>query len=152
MQVRDLQSVQESIQKEYAALSKKRYMLINQRNEQEEKIRGELEPKIRQLKKQLDDFKISLRFAEMNTMIDQFSTFLKQERDAVENEETADIHLNVKEKFKEIFKELLDTEVDELLKYCDYQNYLDSYFDIDSYNIVVNGHEKRAKERDSELF
>jgi hypothetical protein len=50
-------------------------------------------------------------------MIDQFSTFLKQERDAVENEETADIHLNVKEKFKEVFKELLDTEIDELLKY-----------------------------------
>lgn len=152
MQVMDLQSVQESIQEEYAALSKKRDMLINQRNEQEEKIRGELEPKIRQLKKQLDDFKISLRFSEMNTMIDQFSTFLKQERDAVENEETADIHLNVKEKFKEVFKELLDTEIDELLKYCDYQNYLDSYFDIDSYDIVVNGHEKKSQGKGFRAF
>lgn len=152
MQVRDLQSVQESIQEEYAALSKKRDMLINQRNEQEEKIRGELEPKIQQLKKQLDDFKISLRFAEMNTMIDQFSTFLKQERDAIENEETADIHLNVKEKFKEVFKELLDTEVDELLKYCNYQNYLDSYFDIDSYDIVVNGHEKKSQGKGFRAF
>ena len=152
MQVRDLQSVQESIQEEYAALSKKRDMLINQRNEQEEKIRGELEPKIQQLKKQLDDFKISLRFAEMNTMMDQFSTFLKQERDAIENEENADIHLNVKEKFKEVFKELLDTEVDELLKYCNYQNYLDSYFDIDSYDIVVNGHEKKSQGKGFRAF
>ena len=127
-------------------------MLINQRNEQEEKIRGELEPKIRQLKKQLDNFKTSLRFAEMNIMIDQFSTFLKQERDAVKNEETADIHLNVKEKFKEVFKELLDMEVDELLKYCDYQNYLDSYFDIDSYDVVVNGHEKKSQGKGFRAF
>lgn len=104
------------------------------------------------MKKQLDDFKISLRFSEMNTMIDQFSTFLKQERDAVENEETADIHLNVKEKFKEVFKELLDTEIDELLKYCDYQNYLDSYFDIDSYDIVVNGHEKKSQGKGFRAF
>lgn len=42
------------------------------------KTEENFEPKIQQLKKQLDDFKISLRFAEMNTMIDQFSTFLKQ--------------------------------------------------------------------------
>lgn len=152
IQVKDLQSVQESIQEEYVALEKKKDMLINQRNEQEEKIRGELEPKIRQLKKQLDDFKTSLRFAEMNIMIDQFSTFLKQERDAVENEETADIHLNVKEKFKEVFKELLDMEVDELLKYCDYQNYLDSYFDIDSYDVVVNGHEKKSQGKGFRAF
>lgn len=152
IQVKDLQSVQESIQEEYVALEKKKDMLINQRNEQEEKIRGELEPKIRQLKKQLDNFKTSLRFAEMNIMIDQFSTFLKQERDAVENEETADIHLNVKEKFKEVFKELLDMEVDELLKYCDYQNYLDSYFDIDSYDVVVNGHEKKSQGKGFRAF
>lgn len=152
IQVKDLQSVQESIQEEYVALEKKKDMLINQRNEQEEKIRGELEPKIRQLKKQLDDFKTSLRFAEMNIMIDQFSTFLKQERDAVENEETADIHLNVKEKFKEVFKELLDMEVDELLKDCDYQNYLDSYFDIDSYDVVVNGHEKKSQGKGFRAF
>lgn len=152
IQVKDLQSVQESIQEEYVALEKKKDMLINQRNEQEEKIRGELEPKIRQLKKQLDDFKTSLRFAEMNTMVDQFSTFLKQECDAVENEETTDIHLNVKEKFKEVFKELLDTEVDELLRYCDYQNYLDSYFDIDSYDIVVNGHEKKSQGKGFRAF
>lgn len=104
------------------------------------------------MKKQLDDFKTSLRFAEMNTMVDQFSTFLKQERDAVENEETTDIHLNVKEKFKEVFKELLDTEVDELLRYCDYQNYLDSYFDIDSYDIVVNGHEKKSQGKGFRAF
>lgn len=152
IQVKDLQSVQESIQEEYVALEKKKDMLINQRNEQEEKIRGELEPKIRQLKKQLDNFKTSLRFAEMNIMIDQFSTFLKQERDAVKNEETADIHLNVKEKFKEVFKELLDMEVDELLKYCDYQNYLDSYFDIDSYDVVVNGHEKKSQGKGFRAF
>lgn len=152
IQVKDLQSVQESIQEEYVALEKKKDMLINQRNEQEEKIRGELEPKIRQLKKQLDDFKTSLRFAEMNIMIDQFSTFLKQERDAVENEETTDIHLNVKEKFKEVFKELLDTEVDELLRYCDYHNYLDSYFDIDSYDVVVNGHEKKSQGKGFRAF
>jgi uncharacterized protein with PIN domain len=152
IQVKDLQSVQESIQEEYVALEKKKDMLINQRNEQEEKIRGELEPKIRQLKKQLDNFKTSLRFAEMNIMIDQFSTFLKQERDAVENEETTDIHLNVKEKFKEVFKELLDTEVDELLRYCDYQNYLDSYFDIDSYDVVVNGHEKKSQGKGFRAF
>lgn len=42
MQVMDLQSVQESIQEEYAALSKKRDMLINQRNEQEEKYEENL--------------------------------------------------------------------------------------------------------------
>ena len=52
-------------------------MMIKQEKKKKKKIRGELEPKIRQLKKQLDDFKISLRFAEMNIMIDQFSTFLK---------------------------------------------------------------------------
>lgn len=152
MQVKDLQSAQESIQEEYEELKKQKEIFINQRDEQDKKIRGELEPKIKQLKKQLDDFKISLRFAEMNAMIDQFTTFLQDERATVENDETADIRLNVKEKFKEVFKELLDREVDKLLKYCDYQNYVDSYFDVDRYDVVVNGHEKKSQGKGFRAF
>lgn len=117
IQVKDLQSVQVSIQEEYEEFTKQKDILINQRDELEEKIRGELEPKILRLKKELEDFKIALSFAEMNTMINQFSTFLQQERDSVENEEDSNIHLNAKEKFKEVFKNLLDEEINQLLRY-----------------------------------
>lgn len=117
IQVKDLQSVQVSIQEEYEEFTKQKDILINQRDELEEKIRGELEPKILRLKKELEDFKIALSFAEMDTMINQFSTFLQQERDSVENEEDSNIHLNAKEKFKEVFKNLLDEEINQLLRY-----------------------------------
>lgn len=152
LQVKDLQSVQKSLQEEYTALQKQKEIFIKQRNEQEEKIRGELEPQIKQLKQQLDAFEISLRYAEKNAMIAKFSTFLQQERDAVEKEETSDIHLNVREKFKEVFKEPLDDELSKLLRYCDYLNYVDSFFDIKHYDVVVNGHEKKNQGKGFRAF
>lgn len=152
MQIKDLQSVQVTIQEECTALKKEKDKFIKQRNEQEEKIRGELEPKIKLLRQQLNDYKISLKFAEMNTMIDHFSSFLQQERDAVKQTDSSNAHLNVKGKFEEVFKDLLDEELDKLLKYCNYQNYVDSYFDIESYDVVVNGHKKASQGKGFRAF
>lgn len=104
------------------------------------------------MKQQLDAFEISLRYAEKNAMIAKFSTFLQQERDAVEKEEASDIHLNVREKFKEVFKEPLDDELSKLLRYCDYLNYVDSFFDIKHYDVVVNGHEKKNQGKGFRAF
>lgn len=151
-QVKDLQSVQASLQEEYDSLKGEKVSYVNQRNQQEEIIRGELEPKIKQLKEQLEEYRISLKFSEMNTMITQFSTFLRQEREAVENDETSNIHLDVKEKFKEVFKKILDDELDALLKYCDYQNYVDSYFDVESYDVVINGRKKKSQGKGFRAF
>lgn len=152
MQVNDLKSVQKYLQEEYSVLKKKKSVLVHLKNKQEEKIRGELEPKIQQLKKQLNDYTVSLRFSEMNNMIAQFSTFLQQERETVTHEESSDFHIDIKGKFKEIFKDNLDDEIDKLLKCCDYQNYIDSYFDIESYDVVVNGHEKKSQGKGFRAF
>lgn len=152
MQIKDLQSMQKSLLEEVSVLEKQKDNLVNQRTEQEEKIRGELEPKIQKLKEQLKEYKISLEFTEMNTMIDQFSTFFKEEREAVENEKSSSFHLDVKEKFKEVFKKGLDEELDKLLKCCDYRDYVGSFFDIKSYDVVVNGHKKKSQGKGYRAF
>lgn len=152
LQVKDLQSVQSSLQEEYNSLEETKTLYINRRNQQEEIIRGELKPKIQQLKEQLDEYRISLRFSAMNAMVDQFLTFFKQERAEVEKNEISTIHLDVKEKFKEIFKKLLDGELDRLLRWCDYQDYVDSYFDVKSCDVVINGHNKKSQDKGFRAF
>lgn len=152
MQARDLQSVQATLKEEYAVLKREEVALADQINEQDAKIRGELKPKIKQLKAQLDEYKCSLRFFEMNDMIERFSGFLRNERDAVENAEIANFHLDAKEKFKEVFKKSLDIELHDLLVRCDYQNYVDSHFDINSCDVVVNGRDKKSQGKGFRAF
>ena len=151
-QVKDLQSVQKALKEEYSVLTKRKENLFEQSEEQNVKISGELNPKIKRLKEQLDEYQSSLRFYEMQEMITSFSGFLKEERDAVESSTITNNQLNAKEKFKEVFQKLLDAELKDLLVQCAYQNYIDSHFDIASCDVVVNGHKKKSQGKGFRAF
>lgn len=151
-QVKDLQSVQKALKEEYSVLTKRKENLFEQSEEQSVKISGELNPKIKRLKEQLDEYQSSLRFYEMQEMITSFSGFLKEERDAVESSTITNNQLNAKEKFKEVFQKLLDAELKDLLVQCAYQNYIDSHFDIASCDVVVNGHKKKSQGKGFRAF
>ncbi|WP_295268835.1 AAA family ATPase [Veillonella sp.] len=145
IQVKDLQSVQAALREEHDELEKKRKEKSTARNQVEERIRGELKPKIQQLRKQLDEYQKSLQYAEMTSMIKKFSGFLRTERNAVENEEVEDVKFDAKEKFKEVFQKYLDEELEMLLKSCAYPDYVDSWFNFNDCDVVVNGHNKRSQ-------
>lgn len=152
IQVKDLQSVQKALKEEYSALTKKKDDLLDQYKEQDVKIRGELKPKIERLKEQLDEYKNSLRYYEMQAMITSFSGFLKKEREAVESSATENIQLNAKEKFKEVFKKPLEAELKDLLLRCAYPNYVDSSFNIDVCDVEVNGRNKMSQGKGFRAF
>lgn len=150
-QVNDVLSVQRSLLEEHQGLKREIQEKSTIRQQLDEKIRCELEPQIKRLKEQLDVYQEALKTAEVNNMIGKFSKFLNGERKNAEAQDVETV-FKAKDKFKEVFEEPLNEELGRLLKCCEYQDYVNSYFNFKDLDVVVNGHSKRSQGKGFRAF
>ena len=75
-------------------------------------------------------------------MIEAFSDVLVSELRVTEEEESAEVKINIPSKFFEVFADKLNGILKNLLAECNYQNFTGARFDSDDYDVVVNGHLK----------
>lgn len=145
VQIRDLQSVQESITEEIEELESTRLSLIDERRQVDSMIRGELRPQILQLRSHLADYTMALNQYKAKEMIDVFSNVLVGELKITEKEESSTLNINMPGKFNEVFHDKLDRILKDLLEVCNYQRFAGVRFDTDDCDIVVNGHLKKSQ-------
>lgn len=145
MKIKDLLSVQETLSKECIELKQKRKKLIDKRSTLEDKIRGEISPQIDTLRSCLNEYQVSLKLAEMNENISCFLGFLQDERKNATPVSTFSQIPDIEAKFNEIFDCCLDKEILELLKTCEYQNFIEARFDFEQYDVVINGRMKKSQ-------
>lgn len=145
-QIKDLRSVQISLNQEIEAFMTERSGLLAKRKEIEATIRGELHPQIAELRRNLSDYTLALNQYKAKEMIEAFSDVLVSGLETIEEESGEEIHFNAKAKFSEVFLTALNAELKSLLETCNYKNFTGVYFDIEEdEDLVVNGHVKRSQ-------
>lgn len=144
-QIKDLESLQESIKLDLEELSEKKKQLIEERKKIEITINRTLLPKIENLNNLLRDYTLTLNRYKAKEMIDNFTDILINELNITKYEESETAKIDIKQKFNDTFANKLNTEVEKLLKACNYQNYLSSRFDRKDFDIIVNNHIKKSQ-------
>ena len=144
-QIKDLRSVQTSIQEEIKELEAERADILSKRRQIDTMIRGELKPQISQLRSHLADFTLALNQYKAKEMIEAFSDVLVTELKVSQEEDEETFKFNLKAKFEEIFLNVLNKELKQLLEECNYEHFTGVRFDTDDYDVVVNGHLKRSE-------
>ena len=144
-QIKDLRSVQISIQVEIEDLHKERDLAIAKRHKIDTMIRGELRPQIDQLRNHLAEYTLALNQHKAKEMIDAFSDVLIKELEDTQKDEEGTFKFDLKSKFTEVFLETLNKELKSLLEQCNFEHFTGVRFDTDDYDVVVNGHLKRSQ-------
>jgi hypothetical protein len=151
-QIRDLQSMQKSLELEIEQLNSDKQILVNERKEVETTIRREVHPQINKLKEQLANYTIALNEYKAKEMIEKFSDVLLSELKVTVEEESNELKINIPQMFDSTFTTMIEAELKGLLKECNYKNYTGSRFDIKDYDVVVNGHLKRSQGKGFRAF
>ena len=146
MQIRDLRSVQISLEKEIQDLTAERSEVLSRRRDIEVTIRGELRPKIDELRSSLADYTLALNQYKAKEMIEVFSDVLVSGLEDAEKDADQETSFAAKAKFSEVFLEALNYELKKLMEKCNYKSFTGVYFDIEEdEDLVVNGHVKRSQ-------
>lgn len=151
-QIRDLHSVQDSLEEEMKELAAERANLIVQRRNVDTRIRAELRPQISELRTHLANYTLALNQYKAKEMIEAFSDVLVSELRVTEEEESAEVKINIPSKFFEVFADKLNGILKNLLAECNYQNFTGARFDSDDYDVVVNGHLKKSQGKGFRAF
>lgn len=143
-QINDLLSVQEAIDSEIRELFTEREDAIKSRQNVESVIRGELKPRIDDLRRHLTDYKITLNQYKAKEMIESFSDVLISEFEIAEQEYAEGFKFDARGKMQEVFQSKINQQLKHLLEECNYQNFTGVWFDFDVFDVVVNGHKKKT--------
>lgn len=150
--VKDLESVQQSLESELKQLNTDKQALVEERRQVEMNIRREVQPQISMLKDKLASYTTALNQYKAQEMIEKFSNVLLSELKVTEEEESDELQINIPQLFNQTFTAMIETELQKLLKECNYKNYIDSRFDKSDYDVVVNGHLKKSQGKGFRAF
>lgn len=151
-QVKDLGSVQQSLELELKQLNTDKQTLVEERRQVEMSIRREVQPQISRLKEKLAKYTTALNQYKAQEMIEKFSNVLLSELKVTEEEESDELQINIPRLFDQTFTAMLENELKQLLKECNYKNYTGSRFDKGDYDVVVNGHLKKSQGKGFRAF
>lgn len=144
MQLSDLDDAENDVSIEKNELKVKSADLTKERIEIENIINSELRPRIATLRKNLGEYKHCVELHGQATAVENFQKVITEDLYKMdENEEELEVKFKPKEHFnKEIKKRIADI-LDNTLDICKFTNYSNSYFDLDSFDVVVNGKSKK---------
>lgn len=143
-QIEDLSSVQEVLQSEIEKNKDARAKLEIEKERYDEIIRGEIAPRIEELRSCLVDYTEALSRSKTNEMIKGFKNILSKQLGVAINEDES-LNIDLRKTFLEIFENRINTYVDTMLETCNYDNYQNSKFDGKILDITVNGSLKTSQ-------
>lgn len=152
IQIKDLKSVQHSLENEVNELIEFKQSIIMERRKVDNIIRGELRPQIQELRSNLSEYTLILKQHKAKEMIDSFSAVLAKQLEATEAEESTTFQFNLKGKVQDVFSESLTRNLKELLESCNYKHFANLYFDLDECDVIVNGHLKKSQGKGFRAF
>lgn len=151
-QIKDLRSVQDFLEAEIKELNTSKQSVIEERRKNDTFIHAELRPQINELRANLSNYKLALNQHKAKEMIDSFSDVLVKQLETTEAEESTVFQFDLKKRFKDIFLDKLTADLKILLEYCNYKHYANMFFDMDEYDVVVNGHYKKSQGKGFRAF
>lgn len=144
-QIKDVKSVQVSIEKQIEELYIERTAVVREREKIEMVILRKLKPQIKILKTNLQDYAIALSKHKAVELINTLSSVLNKELKDIDVEASRDIVFDLRAKIEEVFVNKLEEELKALLTECNYPKFANVTFDLNDYDVVVDQHKKSTQ-------
>ena len=156
LKIKDLREADLSIDEEISRLLLQKSEIVNERNDVQSLIRGELKPRVDTLRESMTSYVAALERAKVAEMVKEFSLILKEQYEEITKEEDdkdaselakLDIEKIISNHMKASMTDLLE----KILKECDYDNFVGVRFDSSLCDVVVNGSEKMSQGKEFTL-
>lgn len=145
--MQQLNGLSESIQdvtQEKQELQRKLQEYQNERDQIESALKEDLRPRLENLSKQQEQYRRYLEFQSGKKFIEEMAnTWNTDLRDLQVEENDSEVkEYHPKDYFGDTFLESMDTYAKEILTECSYENLLTASFNLQDFDIVVNGKKK----------
>lgn len=157
LKIKDLREADLSIDEEISRLLLQKSEIVNERNDVQSLIRGELKPRVDTLRESMTSYVAALERAKVAEMVKEFSSILKEQYEEITKKEDdkdaselakLDIEKIISDHMKASMTDLLE----KILKKCDYDNFVGARFDSSLCDVVVNGSEKMSQGKGFKAF
>jgi hypothetical protein len=147
VKISDLMSAKQSISKELAALNDRKKSVVSDRQELQKRIRGNLRPKVDNLRERLISYSSALERAKAEEMREKVISILNEKMEEVIAEEQVapEIRFDVSSVIRSFLKSPMEDHLKKILQDSRYENFIDARFDEELCDVVVNGCSKLSQ-------
>lgn len=135
----------------------KKSEIVNERNDVQSLIRGELKPRVDTLRESMTSYVAALERAKVAEMVKEFSSILKEQYEEItkaeDDKDASELaKLDIEKIISEHMKASMTDLLEKILKECDYDNFVGAHFDSSLCDVVVNGSEKMSQGKGFKAF
>ena len=140
----DLKSVQKSLKNEINYIEEERDELKSVMADLEKQVQQELQPKVDELRKSMADYAIALANHSSLAVLESAQNKIRDNLTEFKSKsETPKFTIN--EYFDDTFMERFHKIIDNLLLACKYDGFRESYFDLKTFDVVINNTQKKSQ-------
>ena len=140
----DLKSVQKSLKNELEKIISERDRLKALMDELEEQVQQELQPKVDELRTTMADYAVALaNHSSLSTLGRAQSTIRENLTEYKSKAEPP--KFSIKEYFDQEFMERFQKILDDLLVACKFDGFREAVFDLNTFDVVINGTRKKSQ-------
>ncbi|WP_294386795.1 hypothetical protein [uncultured Ruminococcus sp.] len=156
LKINDLRAADGDINRETEELNHKRDSLVTERKKVQSLIRGDLQPRVDELRDKMISYTAALEKAKAKEMVEAFAQILQEQLEAItsNNDEAAqkNSNFNITSQINEYITSPLSKHLETLLKECNYDNFVGARFDETLCDVVVNGSDKMSQGKGFRAF
>lgn len=157
LKIKDLRDADLSIDEEISRLILQKSEIVNERNDVQSLIRGELKPRVDTLRESMTSYVAALERAKVAEMVKEFSSILKEQYEEITKKEddrdaSEPTKLDIEKIISDHMKASMTDLLEKILKECDYDNFVGARFDSSLCDVVVNGSEKMSQGKGFKAF
>ena len=156
LKINDLRAADGDINRETEGLNHKRDSLITERKKVQSLIRGDLQPRVDELRDKMISYTAALEKAKAKEMVEAFAQILQEQLEAItsNNDEAAqkNSNFNITSQINEYITSPISKHLETLLKECNYDNFVGARFDETLCDVVVNGSDKMSQGKGFRAF
>lgn len=157
LKIKDLREADLFIDEEISRLTLQKSEIVNERNDVQSLIRGELKPRVDTLRESMTSYAAALERAKAAEMVKEFSSILKEQYEEITKKEddkdaSEPTKLDIEKIISDHMKASMTDLLEKILKECDYDNFVGARFDSSLCDVVVNGSEKMSQGKGFKAF
>lgn len=142
VQMNGLEETENELITEKAEIDGELNNLQEKREQIEHTIQKELQPKAEELRQSLNNYRAYIQIQQELKVIDSFASSWETDLRELPSEDASQVEYHPKEYFDDTFKERIDNMLKDALIECQYKNLTSTRFNIDTFDIEVNGRKK----------
>ncbi len=150
--IKDLDNAEKELDLEINELKQNIGEYVSKRDTNNELINKELNPKLSELKKSVEELTKSIEASKEADMLLRFEDRYRDKLNELSNEAKEVTKFDPNELFGPLFISQMNELTEEMLRMSRYENYQNSYFDIKSFDLVVNGQTKKTQGKGFRAF